>query len=71
MKRGKYGLDVPALVIAYISGGILFSILGIILYSKESWMINLGIIFLIIGLYMTYGSKIGKYKMREKRHYLK
>ncbi|AGX44466.1 class I SAM-dependent methyltransferase [Clostridium saccharobutylicum] len=66
MKRGKYGLDAPVVVIGYISGGILFSILGIILYSKESWMINLGIIFLIIGLYMTYGSKIGKYKMRKK-----
>lgn len=69
MKNGKYGLDAPTVVIGYIAGGILSLILGITLSSKfyyASWMINLGILFLIIGLYMTYGSKVGKYKMRAK-----
>lgn len=69
MKNGKYGLDAPAVVIGYIAAGVLFLILGITLSSKfyyASWMINLGIIFLLIGLYMIYGSKVGKYKMREK-----
>jgi len=69
MKNGKYGLDAPAVVIGYIAAGILSLILGITLSSKfyyASWMINLGIIFLLIGLYMTYGSKVGKYKMRAK-----
>jgi ubiquinone/menaquinone biosynthesis C-methylase UbiE len=66
MKKGKYGLDAPAVVITYITAGIIFIILGIIFFFKVSWIIGLGVIFLIIGLYMTYGSKIGKYKMRAK-----
>jgi SAM-dependent methyltransferase len=68
-KYGKYGLDAPAVVLGYIAGGILLLILGITLSSKfyyAKWMTNIGIIFLIIGLYMTYGSKVGKYKMRVK-----
>ncbi|MBU3157627.1 class I SAM-dependent methyltransferase [Clostridium estertheticum] len=69
MKNGKYGLDAPTVVIGYISVGILSLILGITLSSKfyyASWMINLGIVFLLIGLYMVYSSKVGKYKMRSK-----
>lgn len=69
MKKGKYGLDAPAAVAGYIAGGVLLFILGIILSSKfyyAGWMINLGILFLLIGFYMVYGSKVGKYKMREK-----
>ena len=69
MKRGKYGLDAPTVVIAYIASGILFLFLGITLSFKfyyASWLINLGVIFLLVGLYMIYGSKIGKYKMRAK-----
>jgi len=69
MKKGNYGLDAPTVVMGYIAAGIIFLVLGIALLTKfyyASWMINLGTIFLLIGLYMTYSSKVGKYKMREK-----
>lgn len=69
MRKGNYGLDAPKVVIGYILGGFISLILGIIFFSKfyyASWLVNLGIIFLVLGLYMTYGSKIGKYKMREE-----
>ena len=69
MKHGNYGIDAPAVVIGYLASGLVFLIFGIVLFSKfyyAGWMINLGALFLIIGLYMTYSSKVGKYKMRAK-----
>ncbi|WMJ90012.1 class I SAM-dependent methyltransferase [Anaerocolumna sp. MB42-C2] len=66
MKKGKYGLDAPAVVIGYFTSGILLSLIGYIYLPSESWMIYLGVLCLLIGFYMIYSSKIGKYKMREK-----
>lgn len=69
MKKGKYGLDAPTAVIGYLAAGILFLVIGIFLFSKfyyASWLVNLGIVCLLIGFYMAYSSKFGKYKMREK-----
>lgn len=69
MKRGNYGLDAPSVVIGYIAGGAVLIVAGLALLSRlyyAGWMFNLGVIFLLIGCYMLYGSKIGKYKMREK-----
>lgn len=69
MKCGKYGLDAPFVVMGYITGGAVLTVAGIAFISKfyyAGWMFNLGVIFLLIGCYMLYSSKIGKYKMREK-----
>ncbi|QHQ60841.1 methyltransferase domain-containing protein [Anaerocolumna sedimenticola] len=66
MKKGKYGLDAPAVVIAYITSGILLSLIGYFNFSSESWLFYLGALCFVIGFYMIYSSKIGKYKMREK-----
>lgn len=69
MKHGKYGLDAPSVVIGYIVVGAALVVAGLALLTKfyyAGWMFNLGIIFLLIGCYMLYGSKVGKYKMREK-----
>lgn len=66
MKKGKYGLDAPRVVFGYLFGGLIFMILGVVfspLFYYASWTINLGILFLLIGLYMVYSSKIGKYKI--------
>lgn len=65
MKKGNYGLDAPAVVLGYITSGVLTTILGVFI-SSLGWLIYIGLLFMIIGLYMTYSSKIGKYKMREK-----
>lgn len=69
MKKGNYGLDAPKVVITYLILGIVLFILGIILAPKfyyGGWVINLGIILFIVGLYFIYGSKVGKYKLRER-----
>lgn len=69
LKKGKYGLDAPAVVISYLVAGLILVIVGAVLSSKfyyASWMISLGILSLLIGFYMAYSSKIGKYKMRTK-----
>lgn len=69
MKHGKYGLDAPSVVIGYIVGGAALVVAGLALLTKfyyAGWMFNLGVIFLLIGCCMFYGSKVGKYKMREK-----
>ena len=68
MKKGNYGLDAPYVVGAYILTGLLFLVLGINFFNKfyyASWGVNIGIIFIILGFYMVYGSKVGKYKLRE------
>lgn len=66
MRKGKYGLDAPAVVMGYLVSGILLSFMGYIYLSNESWMLYLGGVCLLIGFYMIYSSKIGKYKMRER-----
>lgn len=69
MQRGNYGLDAPGVVIGYLAAGVVFEIAGIVLSPKlicASWLMNLGILFILIGLYMVYSSKVGKYKMRDK-----
>lgn len=69
MRTGNYGLDAPGAVMGYFLAGMIFAITGIALSAKfyyASWLINLGIIFVLIGLYMVYSSKVGKYKMRDK-----
>lgn len=69
LKKGDYGLDAPAAVAGYLILGALFAIFGVAFCKKyyyAGWLINLGILFILIGLYMVYGSKIGKYKMRDK-----
>jgi ubiquinone/menaquinone biosynthesis C-methylase UbiE len=69
LKRGNYGLDAPTLVVGYLICGGLFEFSGLSSCTKfdyANWFINLGILFLLIGFYMVYSSKIGKYKMREK-----
>ena len=69
LKKGNYGLDAPAAVAGYLIAGVLFAIFGVAFCKKyyyAGWLINLGILLVLIGLYMVYGSKIGKYKMREE-----
>lgn len=69
LKNGRYGVDAPAVVGGYLIAGLVFIILGIVLipvFYYATWMVNLGILFLLIGFYMLYSSKIGKYKMRAK-----
>ncbi len=66
MKRGHYGLDAPAVVIGYITSGVLLTFTGYVILSGANWLGNLGVICLIIGIYMTYSSKVGKYRLRER-----
>lgn len=66
MRKGKYGLDAPAVIMGYLSSGILLLLIGHIYLSSESWIFVLGGICLFISAYMIYSSKIGKYKMRER-----
>ncbi|BCK01051.1 class I SAM-dependent methyltransferase [Anaerocolumna chitinilytica] len=66
MKKGKYGLDAPAIVIGYITSGVLLTLMEVIYFSSESWILYFGCLCLVIGSYMIYSSRIGKYKMRER-----
>lgn len=69
LKKGNYGLDAPAVVAGYLVLGVLFAIFGVAFCKKyyyAGWLINLGILLILIGLYMVYSSKIGKYKMRDE-----
>lgn len=63
MKKGNYGVDAPLVVFLYFAIGTLFLILAIVQAHTFSWF---GILLLAVGIYMLYGSKYGKYKMREK-----
>ncbi len=69
MRKGNYGLDAPSVVITYIAAGAVLVIAGAVLARRfyyASWMISLGILFLLIGFSMLYSSKVGKYRMREE-----
>lgn len=64
VKKGNYGLDAPAVVLGYLAAGTIFLIIGMVL--KDGGSIGFSILLLLIGCYMVYSSKCGKYKMREK-----
>jgi len=63
MKKANYGVDAPLVVFLYFAVGALCFILAIVQAHTISYF---GILLLVIGGYMLYGSKCGKYKMREK-----
>ena len=63
MKKGNYGVDAPLAVFVPLAAGVLLMLAAGVRAHTFSWV---GLLLLAVGFYMLYGSKCGKYKLREK-----